>query len=165
MENNYDWSRFAERIAVARPANELYKKWTTAAGMEEFFLEQCDFIKPSGETRPKEEACERGDKYRFKWYSFNAVEEGEVLEANGTDTLKFTFAGGCIVTVTFKDEGAHTIVELTQENIPLTEKAKVNIHIGCGQGWMLYLLNTKSVYEGGIDLRNKNENIKKVLNN
>lgn len=165
MENGYDWSRFTERIAVKYPASELYKKWTTASGMKEFFLKECAFIAPDGSVRADSEECKPGDKYRFLWYNFDTGEEGEILETNGKDMLKFTFPVECVVTVIFKDEGGYTMIELTQAGNPVTEKAKVGMHIGCGQGWMLYLLNTKSVYEGGIDLRNKNEKIKGVLNN
>ena len=87
-----------------------------------------------------------------------------MLEVNGKDLLRFTFAGSCVVTVTVKIESGETIVELQQENIPLDEDARVHYHLGCLTGWTFYLANLKSVLEGGIDLRNKNKEIQKVVN-
>lgn len=39
-----------------------------------------------------------------------------------------------------------------------------NLLVGCGEGWVFYLANLKSILEGGIDLRNKNDAIRNVLN-
>ena len=36
--------------------------------------------------------------------------------------------------------------------------------MGCLEGWTFYLTNLKSVIEGGLDLRNKNLDIKGVIN-
>ena len=61
------------------------------------------------------------------------------------------------------DEG-ETIVELTQFNIELDDRSKSIFHVGCMQGWTFYLANLKSIMEGGIDLRNKNEKLKRMMN-
>jgi hypothetical protein len=91
------------------------------------------------------------------------VEPGKILEANGTDYLKFSFAGNCEVSVFIREEEGEAVVELWQENIPTDEPGRVNIQIGCGEGWTFYLANLKSILEGGIDLRNRNERIKRVI--
>jgi hypothetical protein len=36
--------------------------------------------------------------------------------------------------------------------------------IECGSGWSFYLVNLKSILEGGPDLRNKNPDVKHVIN-
>ena len=54
--------------------------------------------------------------------------------------------------------------ESKQYNIPTDETGKTDYHIGCREGWVFYLANLKSIQEGGIDLRNKNPGIKKVIN-
>lgn len=36
--------------------------------------------------------------------------------------------------------------------------------LSCKTGWTSYLANLKSVLEGGIDPRNKNEQLKAVIN-
>jgi len=53
---------------------------------------------------------------------------------------------------------------LWQENIPTDEKAKVSWHLGCATGWTFYLTNLKSILEGGLDLRNKDELLTNVVN-
>ncbi len=80
------------------------------------------------------------------------------------DMIRFSFAGTCIVTLTLKKEQNETIVELEQQDLPLDETARVNYHLGCMTGWTFYMANLKSILEGGLDLRNKNEKIRKVIN-
>jgi len=36
--------------------------------------------------------------------------------------------------------------------------------LGCASGWAFYLVNLKSIYEGGLDLRNKTPALKHMLN-
>ena len=78
--------------------------------------------------------------------------------------VQFSFAATCTVTVTIKKELGETIVELTQENIPLDESSKVKYHLGCMEGWTFFLANLKSILEGGIDLRNKNVKLSQLVN-
>ncbi len=56
------------------------------------------------------------------------------------------------------------IVELSQEQIPTDERHKALYHVGCLEGWTFYLANLKSYLDGGLDLRNKNANIARVVN-
>ena len=58
--------------------------------------------------------------------------------------------------------GRETVVELTQSRIP--DDSDHGIYVDCSYGWAFYLGNLKSVLEGGIDLRNKNVDIKNVVN-
>ena len=39
-----------------------------------------------------------------------------------------------------------------------------SIYVDCSYGWTFFLANLKSVLEGGIDLRNRNVDIKNVVN-
>ena len=78
--------------------------------------------------------------------------------------LVFTFATQMKVRIKIKTEEGENLVELEQYDIPVDEKGKTNFHIGCMEGWVFYLANLKSIVEGGIDLRNKNEKLKKVIN-
>jgi hypothetical protein len=70
-----------------------------------------------------------------------------------------------LVDIQLKQEDGYVLVELTQKNIPTDENSKRNIRLGCHTGWSFYLVNLKSVYEGGLDLRNKNENTYPMVNN
>lgn len=92
------------------------------------------------------------------------MEAGEILEANGKDRFRFSFGKAGICTVTIKEENGQHIVELVQDNIPDDEQGKHYWHLGCKTGWTFYLANLKSLLEGGIDLRNKDESLKNVIN-
>ena len=85
------------------------------------------------------------------------------MDCNGKDFFKFKFgeAGDCSVTI-YEEQG-EKIVELVQDQIPTDDKSKQNWHIGCKTGWTFYMANLKSMLEGGIDLRNRNETIQNVI--
>ena len=91
------------------------------------------------------------------------AEDGEILSCNGKDHLKFRFgkAGNCSISM-YPEEG-EMILDLLQDEIPTDDKALVEWHIGCKTGWTFYLSNLKSLLEGGIDLRNRNEKLKRVI--
>lgn len=162
----YDWSRFTKRININAPKDKIYKAWTTQKGMEDWFLRLAEFRSPNGNVRQPDETVAKDDFYRWRWFGYpDEVEEASVIKGvNGKDLLQFGFAKTCTVTVAIKEENGETIVELTQDNIPLDETSKVNYHLGCMEGWTFYLANLKSVMEGGIDLRNKNPELTKVVN-
>ncbi len=161
----YDWSKFILRIPVKAPVETIYRAWANQQGLESWFLRNARFFSSDNHLREGNEFIQKGDRYTWMWhgYSDETVEHNDIVEANGLDTVSFVFAGHCIVTVTIGMLDTETVVQLAQENIPTGEESKVNIHIGCMEGWTFYLTNLKSILEGGIDLRNKNMNIGKVI--
>ncbi|MDP4262719.1 MAG: SRPBCC domain-containing protein [Bacteroidota bacterium] len=166
MATSHDWSRFTVRINVNAPVEKLYHAWVTRSGMESWFLRLSEYKKPGGSLRGNNELVEKGDSYKWLWHGYadETAEYGEILDVNGKDLFKFSFgkAGNCTVKIYKEDH--ETIVELAQDNIPADEEVMYNWHVGCKTGWTFYLANMKSVYEGGIDLRNKNVNLQQVLN-
>jgi hypothetical protein len=65
--------------------------------------------------------------------------------------------------VSIKQEDGETICELVQD-MPMEEiHEQRHFFIECGNGWGFYMANLKSVLEGGLDLRNKNINLKQVI--
>jgi uncharacterized protein YndB with AHSA1/START domain len=162
----YDWSRFELRVPVNASIEVIYHAWATRQGIETWFLRSAQYFTETNSPRQENEFIQRGDRYTWLWHGYgdDTVEHNDILEANGVDEISFVFAGHCIVTVTIGMLDAETIVQLTQENIPTGEEGKVDIHIGCMEGWTFYLANLKSILEGGIDLRNRNMNIGKVIN-
>jgi uncharacterized protein YndB with AHSA1/START domain len=162
---SYDWSQFVVRINLNASKENLYKAWATRAGIEEWFLRRSEFRSKEGKLRMDDEPVQVGDTYKWLWFGYpdEVVENGEILDLNGKDYFKFRFgkAGDCSVKI--KEEEGEMIVELTQENIPTDEFAKHNFHVGCKTGWTFYFSNLKSMMEGGIDLRNKNEKIQNVV--
>ena len=161
-----DWSRFAVRINVKAAADRLYRCWATRAGIETWFLRRSEYKKADGGARGDEEAVEKGDVYQWYWhgYSDESTESGEILACNGTDLFRFRFGKAGICTVSIYEEEGEQIVELVQTEIPTDEKGKEYYHVGCKTGWTFYLANLKSILEGGIDLRNKNEKLPRMMN-
>jgi uncharacterized protein YndB with AHSA1/START domain len=155
----YDWTQFAKRIIVNVPVKEAYLSWTLGDELERWFLKEAKFVNAYGNHRDADSPIQVGDTYTWRWYGWDGQDQGEILEANGKDRLVFTFAGPCKVTVTFKQQGSGTLVELVQENIPTDDESKAKLHVSCIQGWTFYMANLKSMLEGGIDLRNKEEAI------
>lgn len=166
MAASYDWSRFVVRIAINAPADKLYHAWATREGMEDWFLRLSEYKKPDGAIRGNKEYVEKGDTYKWLWHGWpdDTVEHGTILDCNGKDYFKFSFgkAGNCAVSI--KKEEGEMMVELVQDNIPTDEQGMHYWHLGCKTGWTFYLANLKSLHEGGIDLRNKNEKLQQVLN-
>jgi uncharacterized protein YndB with AHSA1/START domain len=163
---NFNWSRFITRVNVNAPIEKLYALWATQSGIEYWFLRLSEYKSPEGALRAENEPAEKGDAYCWRWHGWNdeTTEYGTILEANGKDFFKFTFGADCDCSVSVKEELGHHIVELVQENIPVDEEGKHNWHMGCKTGWTFYLANLKSIAEGGIDLRNKDEALKNMIN-
>ena len=160
---NFDWTSFTRKIAVKTDLKSMYDAWAKSGNIESWFLSNCDY-KSKDENIPKDQYAEAGMTYAWSWYLWDAVENGKVIIANGKDHFQFTFAGDCIVDVRLKEFKEHVIVAITQSNISEDDKSKVDIRLGCDKGWSFYLVNLKSIYEGGLDLRNKNAEIKGMLN-
>ena len=162
---SYNWKQFTKRIPVKASVKALYDAWTTQQGLESWFLRLAQFTKADGTLRPKSGHAEQGDTYKWLWFGYcdDVVEEQKILSANGWDKLSFYFSGGCIVTVSFKQEQGEILCELVQQMPMEDEKEQQHFFIECGKGWTFYLTNLKSVLEGGLDLRNKNEELKQVI--
>lgn len=162
---NFDWTQFTRKIAIKASVKELYDAWTTTSEIERWFLEKAVFKNADGKPLTKDVNYSAGDTYEWSWFLWDVTETGKITAANGKDQLQFTFAGDCRVEVKLTKKEDKTIVELTQSNIPIDEKSKRDYRLGCDSGWSFYLVNLKSVYEGGLDLRNKDEELKGLLNN
>ena len=166
----YDWSRFTRRIDIYAPFERLKYAWTTQSGLEAWFLRSAQFSSFEGERIPPEQTVKPGDQYDWLWHGWpdTTQESGVMLETSNPEILKFSFGGEAthpiIVTVSLKVEHVVSVLELTQENIPDTEDARVNYHLGCCEGWGFYLVNLKSFLEGGIDLRNKDVTMENMIN-
>ncbi len=164
--SNYDWSKFVTRINVNAPVEKLYWCWATREGIEYWFLRMSEYKSPDGSLRAGDEPVKKGDNYVWRWHGWSdeTTEYGSILDCNGKDLFKFSFgkAGDC--TVIIKEELGQNIVELVQENIPDDEEGRRTWHLGCKTGWTFYLANLKSLLEGGVDLRNRDEGLKNVIN-
>lgn len=160
-----NWSTFTLRIPIRATIQQIYGAWTTPAALESWFLRKAEFTSPQGTLRNPADAIQAGDQYAWYWHGYpdKVVERGKILEANGTNRLKFEFGKAGIVTLSVITLDGETVAEINQEEIPVDEQSRKNFHVGCSVGWTFYLTNLKSILEGGLDLRNRNENIPLVV--
>jgi hypothetical protein len=151
------WTSFKVTGDYNTDIRSLYEAWATTAGLEKWFLRRANFYTVPRRTREPEEFILKEDTYDWYWHGYNddTFEKGVILEANGTDLVKFTFSGGSVVTISLYSRNGVSIVELVQENIPEESDPSKNLFVQCQIGWTFYLANLKSILEGGIDLRNK----------
>jgi uncharacterized protein YndB with AHSA1/START domain len=157
---SYDWSQFSQWIKIKAPAQAVYDLWATRRGIESWFLRMGEFSR-NGDVIGDDEPVAAGDTYRWRWHGYpdSITETGEVLQANGKDRFSFVFGKAGIVTVDVEDTGNGTSkMTITQSQIPTTEEGKQNYHVGCSTGWTFYRCNMKAVVEGGVDIRNKDNN-------
>jgi hypothetical protein len=162
---DFDWTSFTKRIAVKASLTDIYNAWTRSAEIEKWFLEKAEFYNTEDELLMPNEAVSKGCSYKWFWFLYPDPMPGFIRGANGKDFIQFTFEGECVVDVRLSENQGYTIIELTHRNIPVDDNSKQYIRLGCSSGWAFYLTNLKSVYEGGIDLRNKDENLTVMINN
>ncbi len=160
-----NWQSFTRRIPVRAEIVEVYNAWTTAQGLESWFLRKASFEDQQIAISPLT-PVQKGNTYTWLWHghSDGAIETGEVLEANDYNLFRFVFgkAGNVSIQLETLTDG-QTLVTITQDNIPDDEVSQKNFYVGCSVGWTFYLANLKSVLEGGLDLRNRDEAIKDVV--
>jgi uncharacterized protein YndB with AHSA1/START domain len=165
-----DWTQFTKSIVIKTSKEKLYHAFASRAGMEHWFLRECNYKNSNAERLAAEDLVPAGTTYHWLWWGWgdDTNENGEILQANGEDMFEFTFnANGknnMNVKVSILPEGNEWRVNLHQYNVPTDEESKGWYFVGCGEGWTFYLSNLKSMMEGGIDLRNKNESIQNVIN-
>ena len=159
-----DWSTFTRRITVNYPTKAIYEAWAIPSQIERWFLRSAEYVGVDGAAKNRDREVEAGDSYLWRWHGYldDVKENGIITEANGIDRFEFTFTDNCLVTVTIKEESGETVVELTQSQIP--DDNDHQIYVDCSYGWTFFLANLKSILEGGIDLRNRNVDIKNVVN-
>lgn len=162
---DFNWSQFTRQIAIKAPLEALYQAWTTAAGIETWFLSKAVFKEEHQATLDPHTPYHSGCTYDWTWFLYAETEQGTIKAANGTDRIAFSFAGDCLVEVNLEQQDDYVLVTLTQSGIPDTDEARQHIRLGCATGWSFYLVNLKSVYEGGLDLRNKDTRLKPMVNN
>jgi uncharacterized protein YndB with AHSA1/START domain len=163
MKNN--WSEFKLRVNINAPVNKVYSAWTSSAGLMSWFLRKAIFHSANGTMRKADEPVVAGDQYEWYWHGYpdSVVEKGKIVSANEKDKFVFTFSLGCPVTISIYTQCDETIVELVESNLPTDEETMRKHYVGDSKGWIFYLANLKSVLEGGLDLRNKKEELTNVI--
>lgn len=160
-----DFSEFKLRVNIKTTVENAYKAWATASGLESWFLRKAVFKNEKGESRKADDPIQEKDEYTifFHGYPDSVAEKGKVLQANGKNLFSFTFSKGCPVSISIYQEHNETMVELFESKLPTDEQTIIRHYIGDSKGWIFYLTNLKSILEGGLDLRNKNDEINNVI--
>jgi hypothetical protein len=163
--NTKTWREFELRIPVKAALDDVYLAWATTQGIESWFLRSARFMTSEGRTRKRAEPIHKDDTYEWLWHGYgdDVMEANSIVDANGKDFVQFEFTGNCIVSVKLEQDGDSTMVILKQERIPEDNDPGTNLFVNCQLGWTFYLTNLKSIYEGGLDLRNRDETIGKVV--
>ncbi|MEM6631515.1 MAG: SRPBCC domain-containing protein [Bacteroidota bacterium] len=151
-----DWTQFTLKIHIAKNLEDVYKAWATPAQLTTWFLDEADYFKADGSPRDPWQLYEAGDEFHWKWYNWDTIEKGKVLEANGTDLLKFSFMGEGEVHLSFSKTQDKTLLELTQLRIPTDDKSKMDIYCGCTRGWSFWMINLKAWLEHKVLLNDTN---------
>ena len=161
-----DWTQFTQKVYVQASVKEVYDMWTVPAQLERWFLRNASFADQFGRLRGIKESVEAGDTYRWMWHGHpdTTAEQGIVTVANGTDTFEFVFGKAGTVKVVLKPNGELTEIMLTQSGIPDDDVNRMNYYVGCSTGWTFYFANIKALLEYGVDLRNKDMDLKNVIN-
>ncbi|ABQ05322.1 SRPBCC family protein [Flavobacterium johnsoniae] len=162
---NFDWTSFTKKIPVKAKLSNIYNAWTIAGELEKWFLEKVSFFDANQEVIGKNQNVLEGSTYEWLWFLYDDAMLGKITSANGKDHLQFTFEGTCLVDINLSETNGYTIVELRHHDIPTDDNSKKYIRLGCSNGWHFYLTNLKSVYEGGLDLRNKDNSLDPMINN
>lgn len=161
---NFNWTQFTKKIAVKSSISEMYNAWSIANNIEKWFLSTTNYTLPDGAILPKSSSFIAGTTYEWHWFLYDGIEKGKILQANGKDFIQFQFANS-IVEVKLSELDEFTIVEITQKGIPTDNQSKQDIRLGCEKGWTFFLFNLKTVYENGVDQRNKDERLRGMINN
>ncbi|MFI0431249.1 SRPBCC domain-containing protein [Mariniflexile sp. HMF6888] len=162
---NFDWTSYTMRIAIKSALSNIYDAWTKGSELERWFLKKVDFYKPDNSLYEPDKNVVENIQYTWYWYLYNEPMKGKITNANDKNYIQFTFEGDCLVDVNLEEVDGYVIVTLKHHNILLDDNSKQYVRLGCSNGWTFYLANLKSIYEGGIDLRNKNEKFSPMINN
>ena len=163
--SDYNWNSFTQRININVAGEKIYEAIATRLGMQKWFLRKSEFSR-NNNLLAEHDYVKAGDTYKWLWFGYDdsVNETGEIVKANDVNEIQFTFGKAGNVIIQIHEEDNEVIVELTQSNIPDDDAGKYSFHVGCSTGWTFYLANLKSILEGGIDLRNKNIQLKRMLN-
>ena len=146
-----DWKRFDLHVAIDATPEDVLRFWSTARGMEDFFVEMMRITGPDGLEREIDEIAMSGDRYTWRWHSGYRL-SGEYLPPAKADEIRFSF-GDSTVAVRAIPHGKGCLLRLSQFDIPDTEYARMNVHVNCRAAWVYFLTVLKIRIEQGIDGR------------
>ena len=153
---------FIKKIYIKAPIEKIYWCWATSEGICSWFLREALYTNSDQSPRGTGEAVQEGDQYTWRWFNWDGQEDGQIIMANGKDSLEFTFAGKSKVLVELQQGSGAVLCSLKQYNIPTDEESKLHIHVGCSNGWTFWLANLKAYLEHGILLNERDIDLRGI---
>ena len=140
---------FTLEIWIRADAATVRHAWTRPDEIVRWFVKNCAYFGADGGEVAEAVA---GGTYRWEWIECTA-EESKVLAVE-QDAVRFGwFRDKGEVEVRFTAAGDETLLELTQSMHGGNEAERLDAQEDCKLGWTFFLVNLKSVCEGGLDLR------------
>ncbi len=147
----YDWSQFHVRMYYLAPLADVFRRFSTAEGLQSFFIHKATHTAADGTPRKPDDHVQTGDQY--DWVYVHDFGHGGTFERVERDRLiRFTF-GSMKVDVRFKDLREATEVDLHQTGCATEDPARAWQHVNCRSCWIYFMTNLRSVLAGGPDLR------------
>lgn len=153
------WDQFTLRIFVDAAPEVVMEHWLRPGLVETWFVPTCEYG-----SRDSGDRCEAGDRYRWQWAD-GTEERSTVREVAFPQRFRFGWMADldeCTVTISIHE--GRTLVELVQVNREPNEADRMQVWMDCKEGWSFYLVNLKSVLEGGIDLRDLAPKVRNLVN-
>ncbi len=147
----YDWSQFHVHMYYLAPLEQLFHYFSTAKGLESFFIYKAMHIAIDGTPRRSDEPVQTGDSYHWT-YVHEFSHSGKFLQVEPNRLVRFTF-GTMLVDVRFRDMGTATEVDLHQTNCATEDPDRAWQHVNCRSCWIYFMTNLRSVLAGGLDIR------------
>ncbi|MCP4009605.1 MAG: SRPBCC domain-containing protein, partial [Proteobacteria bacterium] len=149
--NSYDWSQFHVRMYYLAPLEQVFRYFSTAEGLESFFIYKATHTAANGDLRRPDEQVQTGDSYHWT-YVHHFAHGGEFTLVKPNCLVRFTF-GTMTVDVHFRDVGEATEVDLHQTNCATEDPDRAWQHVNCRSCWIYFMTNLRSVLAGGPDIR------------
>lgn len=162
IEENFDFKKFIQRIHINPDTEEAFMMWATSENLEKWYVKSAIYHTPEGNLKARNEPIAMGDEYEWIWTD-GAKLNGIILKADGKN-IEFTFGNDVVVSVRIKQLNGRTLIELEQQHNFADAEMKFNNYMACFPGWEFYLINLKSICDGGIDLRETKPDIDLLVN-
>jgi len=147
----YDWSQFHVRMYYLAPLAQVFRCFSTAAGLESFFIQKAVHTTIDGAPCSPDAQVQPGDRYHWT-YVHKYSHGGEFTTVETNRRVGFTF-GTMTVDIHFRDVGEAIEVDLHQRNCATTDPERAWQHLNCRSCWIYFMTNLRSVLAGGPDLR------------
>ena len=147
----YDWSQFHVRMYYLAPMDDVFRRFSTAAGLESFFVHHAEHHGPGGELRSPEAFVQAGDTYHWT-YVHDYAHGGAFTAFEQSVRVAFTF-GSMQVDIHFRQVEDAVEVDLHQTQCATEDPECAWQHVNCRSCWIYFMTNLRSILATGHDVR------------